>query len=180
MAKQVEDVYGNALFELAVEEKREDEFLEEAKVILTAFEENPELIAMMTHPQIGEEEKLSVLETIFKGRISDEIYGLIVMIAEKGHFADAPRVFSHFIDRIKEYRNIGVAYVQTAMELDASHKKAVEEKLLETTDYVSLEIHYSVDSSLIGGMTIRIGDRVVDSSIRTKLERLSQQLTSGR
>jgi len=47
---------------------------------------------------------------------------------------------------------------------------------LETTDYQEFEIHYSVDESLIGGMIIRIGDRVVDSSIKHKLLELSRQL----
>ena len=52
----------------------------------------------------------------------------------------------------------------------------VEKKLLETTKYESFEMCYHVDESLIGGMVIRIGDRVVDSSIKTKLYKLSREL----
>jgi len=52
----------------------------------------------------------------------------------------------------------------------------VEKRLLETTKYVKFEMHYDVDSELIGGMVIRVGDRVVDSSIRTKLEDMKKQL----
>ena len=48
-------------------------------------------------------------------------------------------------------------------------RQRVEKRLLETTKYVKFEMHYDVDSELIGGMVIRIGDRVVDSSVRTKL-----------
>jgi F-type H+-transporting ATPase subunit delta len=180
MAKQVEDVYGNALFELAVEEDRIDDYQNEAAVILEALNENPELTAMVIHPQISEEEKLKVLEEIFKGRVSDEVYSLMTMLAEKGHFADAGKVLTYFLDKVKEYRNIGVAFVKTPMELSAERKEAVEKRLLETTDYVSFEMHYDVEPSLIGGMVIRIGDRVVDSSIKTKLEKLSHGLSSGR
>ena len=57
-------------------------------------------------------------------------------------------------------------------------KKAVEEKLLSTTGYRSMEMNYETDESLIGGMVIRIGDRVVDSSIKTKLEVLKKSLLS--
>ena len=50
------------------------------------------------------------------------------------------------------------------------------EKLLKTTDYVDFHMNYNVDESLIGGMIIRIGDRVVDSSIKTKLDELARDL----
>ena len=63
------------------------------------------------------------------------------------------------------------------MELSENQKKAVLQRLLDTTDYVSFEMHYQVEPALIGGMVIRIRDRVVDSSIRTKLQKLSSELT---
>ena len=62
-------------------------------------------------------------------------------------------------------------------ELSDAQKAAVEKRLLETTKYVKFEMHYDVDSELIGGMVIRIGDRVVDSSVRTKLYDLTRELS---
>ena len=66
----------------------------------------------------------------------------------------------------------------TAVALTDVQKSAVEKRLLDTTRYESFEMNYSVDESLIGGMVIRIGDRVVDSSIKTKLYELSKNLRS--
>jgi F-type H+-transporting ATPase subunit delta len=63
------------------------------------------------------------------------------------------------------------------MELTDAQKKAVEKKLLATTKYVQFEMHYDVDADLIGGMVIRIGDRVVDSSIKAKLYNLTRELS---
>ena len=177
MAKQVETVYGDALFELAVEEKRVDDLYEEACFMRKVLSDNEDFVAMMTHPRIPEEEKLSTVESIFKGRISDEIIGLMRMIVEKGHFSHMDGVFSYFEDRVKDYKNIGVAHVTTPMELSESEKEKVKKRLLETTDYESFEMDYQVDESLIGGMVIRIGDRVVDSSIRTKLYNLKRELS---
>jgi F-type H+-transporting ATPase subunit delta len=79
---------------------------------------------------------------------------------------------------MKEYLKIGIAYVTTAVSLKDSQKKEIEKKLLDTTSYETMEMHYAEDSSLIGGMLIRIGDRVVDSSIRTKLEHLTKELSN--
>ena len=177
MAKQVSSVYGDALFELAVEEKKIDALYEEAQFMRTVLAENKDFVAMMTHPQIPQEEKLSSVETIFKGRISDEIIGLMRMVVEKGHFSDMDAVFSYFIERVMDYKNIGVAHVSTPMALSDGEKEKIKERLLETTDYESFEMDYSVDESLIGGMVIRVGDRVVDSSIRTKLYNLRRSLS---
>ncbi len=86
-------------------------------------------------------------------------------------------IFEYYISRVKEYKNIGVAYIKTPSELTDTQKKNVEKKLLDTTDYVSFEMNYEVEPDLIGGMVIRIGDRVVDSSVKTKLYELSRQMS---
>lgn len=176
MAKLVSKTYGDALFETAVEENRIEDFSEEAKGILDVLKENQDLSRLMNHPQIVKEEKLQLLEDIFKGKISDEMIGLMRMLVAKNHFNEMENVFTYFLEEVKEYKNIGTAYVTSAMELSGDQKKLVETRLLETTKYVSFEMHYDVDAALIGGMVIRIGDRVVDSSIRTKLYELSKEL----
>ena len=158
MAKLVSKTYGDALFEVALESGRMDEFRDEAVAVKAALNENPELF-------------------IFAEKISAEFVGLLRLIVEKGHFAKVDTVLDYFIDCVKEYKNIGTAYVTSAMELSEAQKAAVEKRLLETTKYVKFEMHYAVDSALIGGMVIRIGDRVVDSSVRTKLNDLTRELS---
>jgi F-type H+-transporting ATPase subunit delta len=177
MAKLVSKTYGDALFELAVEENTLDTMLEEVRAVAQALQENGELTTLMNHPKIDKENKIQLIENIFRGQVSDELVGLMRMIVEKDHYKELPSVFTYFIDTVKEYRNIGTAYVTSAVELSAAQKKAVEKKLLATTKYVQFEMHYDVDAGLIGGMVIRIGDRVVDSSIKTKLYDLTRELS---
>ncbi|MBO5070029.1 MAG: ATP synthase F1 subunit delta [Roseburia sp.] len=177
MAKLVSKTYGDALFEAARESGRLDDFWVEAKAIKTALQENPEFFQLMEHPKIGEDEKIKIMEHIFSGKVSPEMVGLLCMIMNKGHFREAGAVLDYFIDRVKEHRAIGTAYVTTAMELTKAGRKAVEKRLLETTKYVKFEMHYAVDPGLIGGMVIRIGDRVVDSSVKTKLYNLTRELS---
>ena len=64
----------------------------------------------------------------------------------------------------------------TAVSLSDEQKKQLVVRLEETTKYESFEMNYQVDETLIGGMVIRIGDRVVDSSIKTKLYEMSREL----
>ena len=95
----------------------------------------------------------------------------------KEHFAKMPEVLTFFIDKALEEKKVGIAYVTTPMEVTDAQKKQIEDRLLETTAYQSFRMHYAVDADLIGGMVIRIGDRVVDSSVRTKISELSRELS---
>lgn len=180
MAKLAADVYGEALFRLAVEKDCINAWAEQIKTAELVIAENPELMELLTHPKITREEKLSVVDKVFGGHFDDAVTGLFSVIVEKGRCAEIPAVLSNFMEKVREYRKIGVAKVVSAMELSAAQKKRVEEKLLSQTAYESFEMQYSVDESLIGGMTIRIGDRVVDASIRSKLNRMAGSLSGIR
>lgn len=176
MAKLVSKTYGDALFDLALEDNKVDALFEEAKAVIEAFEKNTELGKMLGHPKIERKEKEEVVENIFKEMVSKDMTGLLVLMVSKTRQNDILPTLKYFISRVKEYKKIGTADVVTAKALTDVQKEKVEKRLLETTKYVEFEVNYSVDESLIGGMIIRIGDRVVDSSVKTKLGELAKDL----
>lgn len=178
MAKLVSNVYGDALFELAVEENSVDALFNEAQAVIEVIDTTPEFSQMMNHPKISKEKKLDIIETSFKGNISDALIGLLLKLEEKGHAKDMKKVLLYFVDRVYEYKKIGRASVATPMELGPDQKQDIEDRLLATTSYQSFEISYEIDPTLIGGMVIRINDRVVDSSIKTKLSNLTKELSN--
>lgn len=177
MAKLVSQTYGEALFEVAVEDGIVDSLLEETTSVLTIFQENEEYVKLLNHPKLPVEEKISLLEGAFKSKVSDRLLGLMTTVVDKGRVSEMERILTYFIEKVREHKKIGTAYVTSATALSDSEKASVEKRLLETTAYESFIIHYQVEQSLIGGMTIRIGDRVVDSSIRTKLANMAKELS---
>lgn len=176
MAKLVSKTYGEALFDIAMEEQKGDLLLQEAEGIRQIIQENPEFDKLMKHPGIAKQEKLALMEQVFKGRISEEMTGFLTLVISKERYRELPEVFDYFLEKMKEEKKIGTAYVTTAVPLSESQKEDIRRKLLETTSYLTMEIHYQVDAGIIGGMIVRIKDRVVDSSIRTKLNDLTKQL----
>lgn len=176
MAKLVSKTYGEALFELAVEEGKEDELLAEILQLKDVLAQNPDFGKLMNHPKILKEEKLDVLAKVFADRISKELLGFLHLIISKDRYGEIDRILDYFVDEVKRLKGIGIAYVSTASDLSEAKKKEVEEKLLATTSYKKMEMHYQVDEDLIGGMVIRIGDRVVDGSVKTRLYELEKQL----
>ena len=176
MAKLVSATYGDALFELALENDSIDNLYEEVKSVRQVFLENNELVKLLNHPKIDKDDKIQVMENVFKGRISDDLTGFLILTVKKDRYNDIVSILDYFVAKVKEYKKIGVVYVTTAVQLTQSQKDYVEKRLLETTSYTKFEMNYTVDAGLIGGMVIRIGDRVVDSSIKSKLDAMSREL----
>ena len=176
MAKLISKTYGDALFELAVEKDKVDVLLEEIGQLKEVLSENDEFGKLMNHPKIIKEEKIQVAKDVFEGRISEELLGFLTIIITKDRYKDIDAILDYFIAEVKRYKGIGVATVTTAVPLKEEQCKKIEQKLLDTTDYKEMEMHYQTDKSLIGGMVVRIGDRVVDSSVKTKLNELQKDL----
>ena len=178
MAKLISKTYGDALFETAVEENKIDALYDEVLSLNEVLSEHPELTRLLNHPKLTKEEKTELMENIFEGRASRELVGFLRIVIANDRYQEIDSILEYFIETVKEYKGIGVAFVTTPVALSDAQKKAVEEKLLSTTSYQSMEMNYKIDESLIGGMVIRIGDRVVDSSIQAKLAALKKSLLS--
>ena len=168
MAKLVSKVYGDALFSLALEENKLDALWDEVKTVRQAISENPDFLAVMCHPEMPQEKRLAVMEEIFGGQ-SDDMKGFLSVLVRKGRFGEILSVLDYFDEQAKEYKKIGVVQVTTPIPLSDSQKNEVENK--------TLEMHYQLDKSLLGGIVIRIGDRILDNSIRSKMDAMSRKLS---
>ncbi len=177
MAKLISEVYGEALFGLGLEKGLVDSLMEEIDSLQGILRENPEFARLMNHPDIGRDDKLEVLTKVFGGRLSETLFGFLRVLISKGRYGAIDSIFTYYTERYKEYHRIGVARVTSAVSLTREQQARIEKRLLETTSFAKMEMHYDVKEELIGGLIIRIGDRVVDSSIRTRLDTLQRQLT---
>ncbi len=180
MAKLVSKVYGDALFSLALEENSLDAVWEEVKVLQVALEENKEFIALMAHPEMTREKGFTLVKQTFGDKMSDTLIGFLEVLLKKGRFGEIISILQYFQKEAKEYKKIGVVTVTTPTELTAQQKVDIVEKLTQTSGYESFEMNYIVDASLLGGIRIRIGDRVVDNSIQSKLEKMTRKLCEVR
>lgn len=176
MAKLAATTYGDALFELAVQEDKVDALYEEAKVVLTAFSDNGELVKLLNHPKVNKEEKKEFAENVFSRFVSRDMAGFLLIMIDKQRQMNIMDALEYFVERVLEYKKTGRAFVTTAKELSEEQKKRIVNRLLETTKYKDFIVEYSVDESLIGGMIIRINDRIVDSSIKNRLDDMARDL----
>lgn len=131
MAKLVSKTYGEALFELAVEEGKEEEFLQEIESLKEILDANPDFGKLMNHPKILKEEKLKVVEEVFKGHISRELLGFLHLVVAKDRYPEIDAILNYFIDEVKKEKGIGVAYVSTACGIDEAKRKKLKNDCLQ-------------------------------------------------
>ncbi|MBO1869779.1 ATP synthase F1 subunit delta [Lachnoanaerobaculum sp. Marseille-Q4761] len=177
MAKLVSKVYGDAYVSVVSEKNNLIDALEEIKLLKNILLENGEIIELLDSPKLDDEEKTAFIKGIFENHISVDSLGFLLTVIEKKRQAELLPIVDYVIDCIKELLLIGKATITTALELDDAKKERIVDELLKTSHYKSLEVEYVVDNSIIGGIVIRIGDRVVDSSVKTRIEKMRKMLS---
>ena len=106
MAKLVSTTYGEALFELAIKNRNLDDTVMEVESVKNIFMNNEELLRLLNHPKISTQEKIAVIEDVFKGRVSDTVTGLLVVAVQKGRGKDVISILDCFLSKADEYRLI--------------------------------------------------------------------------
>ena len=177
MAKLVSKVYGDAYVSVVSEKNNLIDALEEIKSVKNILLENVEIIELLDSPKMDDEEKIDFIKGIFENHISVDSMGFLLTIIEKKRQAELLPILDYVIDCVKELLLIGKATVTTALPLDDSKKERIVDELLKSSHYKSLEVAYVVDESIIGGIVIRIGDRVVDSSVKTRIDKMRKMLS---
>ena len=177
MAKLVSKVYGDAYVSVVSEKNNLIDALEEIKSVKNILLENVEIMELLDSPKMDDEEKIDFIKGIFENHISVDSLGFLLTIIEKKRQAELIPILDYVIDCIKELLLIGKATVTTALELDDLKKDKIKEELLKSSHYKALEAEYVVDESIIGGIIIRIGDRVVDSSVKTRIDKMRKMLS---
>ena len=177
MAKLVSKVYGDAYVSVVSEKNNLIDALEEIKSVKNILLENVEIIELLDSPKMDDEEKIDFIKGIFENHISVDSLGFLLTVIEKKRQAELLPIVDYVIDCIKELLLIGKATVTTALPLDDSKKERIVDELLKSSHYKSLEVEYVVDESIIGGIVIRIGDRVVDSSVKTRIDKMRKMLS---
>lgn len=177
MAKLVSKVYGDALFSLALEENQVDILWNEAAMISEAISSNPEFLSILCHPELTGKQKFSMLKEVFQEGLSQNMMGLLDVLVKKGRISDILSVLDYFMEQVMAYKKIGQVVVQTPLPLSDEQREKIENKLLEVSEYETLSVDYQIDESLLGGIVIRIGNRVLDNSIRSKMDAMSRQLS---
>jgi F-type H+-transporting ATPase subunit delta len=136
-----------------------------------------ELRRMIEHPVVPYAAKDQLLQKVAGDGVGADVLSLVLLMVRRGRPRAIERMIVHFRELLRSERGIVLAEVRTALQLEAEQREAVSQRLAELTE-AKVELNEVVDESLIGGIAVRIGDRLYDASVRNRLERLRARLTT--
>ena len=171
----IADRYAIAMIDLGEKTDQLDAFHTDFNTINATVSSNPELSTFLTHPIIPLNEKKELIEKIFVGSISQYALNLVRLLLDRNRVFLLPAVASHYSELLNKKRNISIANVITAIEIDEETQNRIKNKLQSILNQ-NITIKSEIDPEIIAGMVVKVGDKTIDGSIRTKLENMKRQL----
>lgn len=166
---RVGSVYAQALYDLAKEEGLGKKILEEMKVLREVFSQNPDYLRLLSTPNLSKDERISILDEGFKGKIEPYVLNFLKILTEKGYV----RKFSDCCDAYRELYNEdnGILPVKavTAVPMTEAQKAKLTEKLVKITGK-TIELNNVIDEKCLGGVRLDYDGKRVDDTVQHRLD----------
>ena len=171
----IADKYAIAMSQLAEKHGLLDEINADLHLIRDTVKSSKDLQKFIEHPLINSQDKKEVLEEIFSEHINSVSMNLVRLIADNNRLILLRYIADYYNKILNEKRDIEIAQVITAVKIDEDTINRVKEKLKKLLNK-EIKVESYVDEKIIAGMIIKIKDKIIDGSIRTKFENMKKQL----
>jgi F-type H+-transporting ATPase subunit delta len=167
--------YAEALFEAARERDELEEVLEELQEFTTVLEESEELRLFFYGGQIPEREKRRAIDALTEG-MTLSTRNFLKILADNGREEILDEVLLRYEELVKEHLGRVEVEVTTAVELSEDELDLIKERLGRSLEGREVKLQTSVDPNILGGAVFRFGGRMVDSSVRGRLQGLREEM----
>ena len=175
--EEVAEVYARALFEVANEQDVLDEVHEQLGQIADALDENRDLAVFFFSPYFSTDEKKDALGRAIEGA-EPALMNFLEALVERHRMPVIFRIRSRFDELWEEERRLLPVEVTSAVELDESTVSEIGEQIGSQTGR-TVEVSSRVDPEILGGIVLRVGNFILDASIRNRLEQLRKQVAQA-
>jgi ATP synthase F1 delta subunit len=175
----VNDVYGEALYEAAASLGKTDEFIGAVRAMRDTFREQPDFLLLLRMPSIAQSERKELAAKAFDGRVSPELINFINILIDKrrvGQFEGISKAFEKKADAVE---GVSKGRIESAVEISADQLSRFEEETGRLL-HRKVKLDPTVDARLIGGVRIYVDGKLIDASIRRKLDDLKEEIRGKR
>ncbi len=169
--------YAEAAFQVALRDDELDGWHQDLALAADVLARR-EVEAVVDNPAIALADRLAIVSRILESRVRPGALRLVSLLVERGRAGSLPRVRDQFERQLNAHRGVVVATVTSAAPLSSDETAEIRARV-EAMAGATVDLHTAVDPALLGGLTVQIGDRLLDASIRGRLERLRDQLNAG-
>ncbi|VBB09238.1 atpase oscp/delta subunit [Lucifera butyrica] len=172
---QLADKYAQAIYELAVENNKLESVGKELAAVGSTIEGQEELATLLYHPRVPAEAKKEVLRQIFQSELTDFVYKFLLLLVDKRRETALPDILKEYNQLANQARNIAEAEVTTALPLTPEEEEALAKKLSTVTGKQVI-LKTNINKSIIGGVIVRMGDKLIDGSVARQMQMLKTAL----
>ena len=165
--------YASALFALATEESREEELFLGLQTVSAVMADNPGYADFLASGNISREEKEAALDEAFSGGVPEYVISVLKLLAAKGHIRHLQGVVTAYNDLYNMSTRTLTAKVRSAVPLSDAEREKLRDKLEKLTGRTVI-LDTETDESLIGGMSVEYDGRIIDGSIRHRLQKIKE------
>jgi len=170
--------YATAFFQVANEKNQLEEFQNELQQVLAALDANRELKRVFYHKLIREKDKRNVIASVFADKLKPETINFLHVLIDKKREEYLEYILQAYTTLANEARNILDADVISAVELTPPDIKDLQGRLSKLTGK-NVRLRVNVDPKILGGLVVRVGDRVIDGSVSKRLQMLKKNLVKA-
>lgn len=176
LARSTARRYAEAAFEIAERDDSMEAWLAAFAVADERLTE-AEVVRLLANPAVPAAGRIEVLGRILGDDVVGAPRSLLALLVRRGRFEQLPAVTREFMRLYRLREGIELATVTSASELDAGELDALKQRLEAMTDR-TVELEHEVDPELLGGLVVRVGDQLIDGSVRGRLDRLRTELSN--
>lgn len=177
--KSVARRYAEAFFSIAREANKMDEFSTELGKIVQSIKETEGLGEYFAHPLVPAKQKKELATKIFAQAVSPMTLNFLLLVIDKKRETYLELIHQEYEDMADDSRNIKKAELISAMPVSDQDVQILADNLSRSTGK-TIKLDLSVDPTMIGGLKIRVGDKIIDASVAKKLEMLKKNLTAAK
>jgi len=167
--------YAQALFELVSSQNTLGKSQDDLKLVSQTLSEYTDFSNLLNQPMINKEDKKELFVKIFTDKLSATTFNFIKLLIDKKREILIPEIAEEFENMVNQLHSKVVAKVYTAIEVEQNDLSLLRRKLESYLDkQVEMETH--VDKEIVGGVLIKIGDRIIDGTVKTRFENMSRSL----
>ncbi|MDA8442412.1 MAG: F0F1 ATP synthase subunit delta [Peptococcaceae bacterium] len=175
LSEAVARKYAQALFDIAAEVNLVDRFTDELKLVVDTLAEHPDFQRVLNHPHITPEAKQKLVAEVFGGAFSAQMQNFLNLIIDRRRQVYLRDIYHVYKTLADISHNLVEVQVKGAVALDQAQQASLSDSLAKLTGKL-VRLVAQVDPSLIGGVVVKIGDRVYDGSVAGRLAKLKEAL----
>jgi F-type H+-transporting ATPase subunit delta len=177
--QQVAARYAKSLLDLAKEQGNLATIKQDMDLLANTMAGSRDLRLLLRNPIVKHDKKLSILNAVFKDKVSDMLLRFFQIVTSKNREATLEHIGDEFLRQYNALMGVQVAEVTSAVPLTLAARAEIEQMVQKQTGLQQVSLTEKVDAALIGGFVLRIGDRQIDDSVRGGLRRLRTSLADN-